>query len=90
MANILLGVTGSVAAVKTPWGWTEQRPPVQETVDRWTRALQGRQPFRVQIVEGLGHHWPGGKGTLSRRIFGPPRPDVPANDLIWEVFRHTP
>jgi polyhydroxybutyrate depolymerase len=41
----------------------------------------------VTVVEGLGHHWPGGRGQLSRQIAGPPSPRPRANELIWDFFR---
>jgi polyhydroxybutyrate depolymerase len=41
----------------------------------------------LRLVEGLGHHWPGGKGQLSRRLAGPPSNRVPANEVIWEFLR---
>lgn len=41
----------------------------------------------AQTVAGLGHHWPGGRGQLSRRLAGQPSNRVHANDLIWEFFR---
>jgi polyhydroxybutyrate depolymerase len=40
----------------------------------------------VWIVSGLGHHWPGGRGQLSRRLFGPPSSVVKANEVIWDFF----
>ncbi len=72
--------------IRSPWGWAENRPPVHETIERWRRAL-GEGTFEVRLIEGLGHHWPGGRGLLSRRLFGPPLPSFTANDVIWEFFR---
>lgn len=40
------------------------------------------------IIAGLGHHWPGGRGQLNRRLAGPPSNRVNANDLIWAFFEH--
>lgn len=72
--------------VRSPWGWVEDRPPIRETIERWERAV-GEDHFEVQLIDGLGHHWPGGRGLLSRRLFGPPLPSLAANDVIWEFFR---
>ena len=72
--------------VRAPWGWIEKRPPVSETIDHWRGAL-GETPFEVHMISGLGHHWPGGRGLLSRRLFGPPLPDLSANTLIWQFFQ---
>jgi polyhydroxybutyrate depolymerase len=41
----------------------------------------------LRCVEGLGHHWPGGRGQLSRRLAGPTSNRVRANDVIWEFVR---
>lgn len=73
--------------VRSPWGRLENRPPVRESIERWNRAL-GEGTFEVRLIDGLGHHWPGGRGLLSRRLFGPPLASLPANDVIWEFFRH--
>ena len=47
----------------------------------------GRVEFLACTVEGLGHHWPGGRGLLSRRLFGPPSTRVRANELIEDFLR---
>jgi polyhydroxybutyrate depolymerase len=39
------------------------------------------------VVEGLGHHWPGGRGQLNPRLAGPPSQRLRANDLLWDFFR---
>jgi polyhydroxybutyrate depolymerase len=40
-------------------------------------------------IDGLGHHWPSGKGGLGRRIGGEPSSKVRATDVIWDFFvRH--
>ncbi len=41
----------------------------------------------LRLVEGLGHHWPGGKGQLSRRLAGQPSNRLHANEVIWEFVR---
>ena len=46
---------------------------------------------RVVTVEGLGHHWPGGKGQLDPRFGGPYSAKVDATRLAWDFFRrHDP
>jgi polyhydroxybutyrate depolymerase len=47
----------------------------------------GAVPFRVLTIEGLGHHWPGGKGGLNHRIAGPPLADVNGTELTWEFLQ---
>jgi polyhydroxybutyrate depolymerase len=45
--------------------------------------------FRTAVVEGLGHHWPGGKGQLSQKIAGPIVQTYDATAEIWRFFeRH--
>lgn len=46
----------------------------------------GPVEYRAVFVEGLGHHWPGGKGQLNQRIGGQPSDRLNANDLIWKFF----
>lgn len=43
--------------------------------------------FLFYQIAGLGHHWPGGRGQLSRRLFGPPSKRVRATELIWRFFQ---
>ncbi len=38
------------------------------------------------IVDGLGHHWPGGKPLLNERIAGKQSNKVSATELIWQFF----
>jgi polyhydroxybutyrate depolymerase len=44
--------------------------------------------FDAVIVEGLGHHWPGGRALLNPRVAGPPSAAVNATQMIWEFFRN--
>ena len=50
----------------------------------------GPVTFDAVTVEGLGHHWPGGRATLNPRMAGPPSDAVNATEMIWEFFRNTP
>ena len=50
-------------------------------------AERGGAELRVGIVEGLGHHWPGGLGRLDERIGGPATNKVNGTKLIWDFFR---
>ncbi len=43
--------------------------------------------FLAYVIDGLGHHWPGGRGRLNRRIAGMPSNRVQANDVIWNFFQ---
>ena len=52
-----------------------------------TEVYPGPVEFRAVYVEGLGHHWPGGKGLLSHRIAGPPSAALDGTAAVWEFFR---
>jgi polyhydroxybutyrate depolymerase len=101
--------------VHTPWGWSDVRPPVLETLQTWGQAI-GAPPephvvhadgseeasttggkFPVYILEGHGHHWPGGRGQIDPEmavdpeIAGPNTTRFRINDAIWQFFReHRP
>jgi polyhydroxybutyrate depolymerase len=47
----------------------------------------GPVEFRAVFVDGLGHHWPGGRGQLHPRIGGRPSDRLNANAVIWDFFR---
>lgn len=46
----------------------------------------GPVEFRAVTVEGLGHHWPGGKGRFNHRIGGPPSDRFHATTAVWDFF----
>jgi len=50
-------------------------------------AYPGPVLFQAMIVEGLGHHWPGGKGQLNPRIGGLPSNKLRANEVIWSFCK---
>lgn len=54
-----------------------------------TRYAPGRDnvEFRVWLIDGLGHHWPGGRAGVSERLVGPPSDRVNGNEVIWAFFR---
>src|SRR5262249_5381017 len=95
-------------SVNLPWSnRLVQRPPVAETLERWSTALgcspipelrkadetvrveryPGPVVFDAVTVEGLGHHWPGGRAELTPRMAGPPSDAVNATEMIWEFFK---
>ncbi len=49
---------------------------------RWANGL-----LESWEIEGLGHHWPGGRGELNKRIAGHPSNMVDATRVIWDFFR---
>jgi polyhydroxybutyrate depolymerase len=52
-----------------------------------TDVYPGPVELRAVFVEGLGHHWPGGRGQLNPKIGGAASDRVDANAAIWEFFR---
>jgi polyhydroxybutyrate depolymerase len=50
-------------------------------------AYPGPVEFRSVVIDGLGHHWPGGKGQLNPRIAGPPSGRFGATTEVWAFFR---
>ncbi|MDY3557128.1 hypothetical protein R5W24_006315 [Gemmata sp. JC717] len=96
--------------VRLPWNQRlVRRPPVNDTLDRWARALgcaaapvvrsddaavrvdtyPGPVTFDAVTIEGLGHHWPGGRALLNPRLAGPPSTAIRATEMIWEFFRRS-
>lgn len=41
-------------------------------------------------IEGMGHHWPGGKSLLPESMVGTWSGKLRATDVIWEFFRRRP
>jgi len=52
-----------------------------------TDVYPGPVPFRAVTVEGLGHHWPGGKGQLNPRVAGPPSDRLNGVAAVWAFCR---
>jgi len=44
---------------------------------------------RVQVIAGLGHHWPGGLGRLTPKLAGPPSNALDATAEIWRFFKNS-
>jgi len=77
---------------RTPWGKIANRPPVAETIRRWSEALgvsseEESKSLQVSIIPLHGHHWPGGKGQLGERLGGPLSDELDATKAIWEFFK---
>ena len=47
----------------------------------------GPVAFDAVTVDGLGHHWPGGRALLNPRTAGPPSDVVNATEMIWTFFK---
>ncbi len=56
------------------------------------RPCHGNAEVIYYTVEGLGHHWPGGKSEpyLPERIVGKTSNKLIANDVIWDFFQKHP
>lgn len=53
-------------------------------------VFPGPVEFRALFVEGLGHHWPGGKGQLNPRIAGPINDRLDLNPRLLAFCRRHP
>jgi polyhydroxybutyrate depolymerase len=62
--------------------------PVAESDDDGVRTdvYPGPVPFRAVTIDGLGHHWPGGKGQLNPRIAGPPSGRLDGVAFVWDFL----
>lgn len=69
------------------WGWGISPRVVGHAAGVLVEEYPGPAPFLAYTVEGLGHHWPGGRGEFNHHIAGPPSDRVDACELIWEFFR---
>lgn len=47
----------------------------------------GPVPYRALLIEGLGHHWPGGRAQLNPRIAGPASDRVKGTEEIVRFFQ---
>ncbi len=75
--------------VQLPWfPQPVVRPGIEPGLLAWKRGLGGAAAthFEMEVIPGLGHHWPGGKGLLNPRIGGMPSDALDANGRIWEFF----
>jgi polyhydroxybutyrate depolymerase len=79
----LVPVDGGV--VSTPWAESQHRPPIHEMLARW--VADNGEPAATEFIEGLGHHWPGGRAELNRRIAGPPSNSIDATAAVWDFFK---
>ena len=59
------------------------------TTRRWT-GCAGNAVVDFHLVDGLGHHWPGGRPTpIPASVIGPYRDDPDLTDMVWKFFdRH--
>jgi polyhydroxybutyrate depolymerase len=46
----------------------------------------GNATLVVYLIDGLGHHWPGGRAALNPTIAGQPAPWFDATAKIWTFF----
>jgi len=46
----------------------------------------GNATLVVYLIDGLGHHWPGGRAALNPTIAGQPAPWFDATAKIWAFF----
>ena len=69
-------------------------PIMEETVSgvRTSRYGQGRDDAEVLCItiEGLGHHWAGGKSQAPEFLVGKNTDKLSATDVIWAFFSSHP
>jgi polyhydroxybutyrate depolymerase len=58
-------------------------------IAEYARCRDGAS-LTAYIIDGLGHHWPGGAGRRNRRFAGAPSDRLDANEVIWDFFRRHP
>ena len=82
-----------VAAIIRRWLELHECRPTPKTVfdQDGAKGLAYSRPDAGSVVvsytlEGHGHHWPGGKTLLPRRIAGPNTTSLRATDVIWTFF----
>ncbi len=80
----LIPVAGG-EVTKQWWADSQTRRPVREMLARWD--ADNGLPTTAVFVDGLGHHWPGGKAGLNHRIAGPPSNEVDATAAACEFFQ---
>jgi polyhydroxybutyrate depolymerase len=79
-----------VRAMFEKWARAMRCPALAQVEQRLEGEVRTYSPCQdsavaiLRYVEGLGHHWPSGKGQLLRRLAGPTSNRVCANDVIWE------
>jgi len=83
----------SVASTLEKWAAANRCDPVAKLLreepglrEEMYPAIDSNAEFRTLFFDGLGHHWPGGRGQLNPRIGGPFVPTLPANDAILSFF----
>lgn len=84
-----------VLEVLKPWivesGFLPDHQIIQAT-DTFEEVLLGKTPASPEVrytkVNGLGHHWPGGKDVgVPVEILGPRIKTIDATERIWNFFR---
>lgn len=79
-----------VAETLERWAGALGCSPVSQILDEGTvrrERYPGPVVFDAITVDGLGHHWPGGRAQLNPRMAGPPSDAVDATTVIWEFFK---
>jgi polyhydroxybutyrate depolymerase len=65
---------------------SERVPTKKEDIVR-VDTYPGPVLFRSVVIEGLGHHWPGGKGGFNHHLAGPQVDTVNGTELVWDFFK---
>lgn len=57
--------------------------------EQWSPGLGGTQVV-LTLIEGHGHHWPGGEAEMPDAMAGPRSDRLNATDAIWRFFSTQP
>ena len=68
------------------WFQTLKPAPGQSGVEILQAVKDNRVWYRVYIVEGLGHMWPGGAAVFPESFIGKDPGTLQATDVIWRFF----
>jgi polyhydroxybutyrate depolymerase len=82
-------VRPAVGETLTTWAAALGCPPGPVPVrdEGGVRVVRYGSELEAWFIEGLGHHWPGGRGRLKPRLFGRPSDRVNGTEVIGEFFR---
>jgi polyhydroxybutyrate depolymerase len=70
----------------TGLGCTTPRELISEENGVRVERYPGSTECTLVIVDDLGHHWPGGRGQLKKKLAGEPTDRLDANEAIWSFF----
>lgn len=83
-------IDGTLAKWATALGCEASPQVVKDADGVREERFAGPVEFTKLTVDGLGHHWPGGKGMFNPRIAGPTSDRLNGCERVWQFFaRHS-